>query len=190
MLRGGRWEAAVPRRQRPGWRRGRRDETSLTRQGQGLPAPRPRAGREAKKAARPSDHEEPGPPRLLRQGQEVKKLGEQAQRAVPRLRRPRRGGTMVDAAPCTVAGGARMPMSQQRPLGGEEGEEGLTTAARFYSLAASAPYRRGPRLLHDLLSKICDTTSAGPVALSLAITYEEVRPCRVTFTLPHRTITR
>jgi hypothetical protein len=45
-----------------------------------------------------------------------------------------------------------------RPLGGEAGEAGLTTAARCYSLAASAPYRQGLRLLHDLLSKICDTT--------------------------------
>jgi len=175
-------EAAWPRRQRPGWHSGRRAETSLKGQGQGrslavrLPEPRepaaalrllkparrpglpatwPRAGREAKEAAHPSDHEAPGPPSLLRQGKEGDNLGEQDQRGIQRRTRPRRGCTMVDAAPCTVAGGARMPMSQQRPLGGEEG---LTTAARLYSLAASAPYRQGPRLLHDLLSKICDPT--------------------------------
>jgi hypothetical protein len=104
-----------------------------------------------------------------------------------RLTRPRLGCRIVDAAPGTVAGGARRPRSQNRQLGGEAG---LTTAARCYSLAASAPYSQGPRLLHDLLSKIGDTTSAGPVALSLAIIYEEVRQCRVTFTLPYRTITR
>jgi len=159
-------EAALPRRQRPGWRSGRGAETSLKGQGQGrslavrLPEPRepaaalrllkparrpglpatwPRAGREAKEAAHPSDHEAPGPPSLLRQGKEGDNLGEQDQRGIQRRTRPRRGCTMVDAAPCTVAGGARMPMSQQRPLGGEEGTILLPRRFSPVQTGATAP---------------------------------------------------
>ena len=44
----------------------------------------------------------------------------------------------------------------------EAGEEGLTAAEQFYSLAASSPHRQGQLPLHDLLSKICDKTQFCP----------------------------
>jgi hypothetical protein len=47
-------------------------------------------------------------------------------------------------------------MRKKRQRGGEEGEEGLTTAERCYSRAAESSSRQGQLLLHDLLSKICD----------------------------------
>src|SRR5207253_7064990 len=51
-----------------------------------------------------------------------------------------------------------MPRIKKRQLMVEEGDEGRTAAARFYSLAAACPHRQGHLPLHDLLSKICDTT--------------------------------
>jgi hypothetical protein len=68
------------------------------------------------------------------------------------------GGTACEAAAVTLGGIACLPRSKPRQLGGEEGEAGLTAAAPFDALAASSPHRPGQRPLHDLLSKICDTT--------------------------------
>ena len=83
----------------------------------------------------------------------------QDQRAVKRVTRPMLGCKAFDAAPDTLVGIALMPMIKQRQLVVEEGTEGLTAAELFYALAASSPYRQGPRPLHDPLSKICDTTA-------------------------------
>jgi putative transposase len=106
------------------------------RRRQGLPETRPLDGSEAKEAASKSYYEEHGPPSLLRPGKAVNNLVEQDQRAVKRLTRPRLGFKLLAAAPCTVAGVALMPRSKTRQLVVEEGEEGLTTAERFSSLAA------------------------------------------------------
>ena len=105
---------------------------------QGLPETRPLAGSAAKEAASQSSNEAPGPPSRLRQGTEGKKRVEQDERAGQRRTCPRLGCKRVDAALGMGAGVARMPMSQTRQRVGEEGEEGLTTAALCSSLAASA----------------------------------------------------
>jgi len=81
-------------------------------------------------------------------------------RAVKRVTRPMLGLKSFEAAHDTLVGIKLMPMIKKRQLGGEEGEAGLTAAAPFDALAASSPHRPGQRPLHDLLSKICDTTVA------------------------------
>jgi len=72
--------------------------------------------------------------------------------------RPRLGGKAFEAAQSTLTGIELMPRIKKRQLMVEEGDEGRTAAARFYSLAAACPHRQGHLPLHDLLSKICDTT--------------------------------
>ena len=83
-------------------------------------------------------------------------------RAVKRVTRPMLGLKSFEAAHDTLVGIKLMPMIKKRQLGGEEGEAGLTAAAPFDALAASSPHRPGQRPLHDLLSKMCDTTVAAP----------------------------
>ena len=75
-----------------------------------------------------------------------------------RVPRPRLGGKAFEAAQSTLTGIELMPRIKKRQLMVEEGDEGRTAAARFYSLAAACPHRQGHLPLHDLLSKICDTT--------------------------------
>jgi DDE domain len=86
-------------------------------------------------------------------------------RAVKRVTRPMLGLKSFEAAHDTLVGIKLMPMIKKRQLGGEEGEAGLTAAAPFDALAASSPHRPGQRPLHDLLSKICDTTKKAPYPL-------------------------
>ena len=52
-----------------------------------------------------------------------------------------------------------MPMLKKRQRVVEAGDEGRTAAALCYSLAASSLHSQGQLPLHDLLSKICDTTN-------------------------------
>jgi len=62
-----------------------------------------------------------------------------------------------EAAQDTLVGIELMHMIKKRQMVVAEGEEGLTAAEQFYSLAASSLHRQGQLLLQHLLSKICDT---------------------------------
>jgi hypothetical protein len=57
-------------------------------------------------------------------------------RAVKRITRPMLGFKAFDAAQCTLAGVELMHMIKKRQMVVEAGDEGLTAAALFYSLAA------------------------------------------------------
>ena len=83
---------------------------------------------------------------------------EQEHRGVKRITRPLLGCKSFAAAQDTLVGVALRPMIKKKPRGVEAGEEGLTAAEQFYSLAAYSPHRQGQRPRHDLLSKICDKT--------------------------------
>jgi putative transposase len=61
---------------------------------------------------------------------------EQDHRAVKRVTRPMLGFKSFDAAQDTLVGIELMHMSKKRQMGVEAGEESLTTAELFYSLAA------------------------------------------------------
>ena len=61
---------------------------------------------------------------------------EQDHRGVKRITRPMLGCKAFDAAQATLVGIALMPMIRKRPLVVEEGDEGLTAAELFSSLAA------------------------------------------------------
>ena len=137
------------RRLRMGGPRGSRDSSPLGGPRQAAPggsvAPPPGAPRDAAAGGPcgPGSRESKlprgaRPPSRLRQGTEGKKRVEQDERAGQRRTRPRLGCKRVDAALGTGAGVARRPRSQTRQRVGEEGEEGLTTAARCSSLTASA----------------------------------------------------
>ena len=71
------------------------------------------------------------------------------------------GFKAFDAAQGTLTGVELLHMIKTRQMRGEAGDEGLTAAALFYSLAAKSLHRQGQLPLHDLLSKICDTTPYG-----------------------------
>jgi len=68
------------------------------------------------------------------------------------------GFKAFEAAQDTLVGIELMHMIKKRQMRVEAGDEGRTAAELFYSLAASSLHRQGPLPLHDLLSKICDTT--------------------------------
>ena len=53
------------------------------------------------------------------------------------------GFKAFDAAQATLVGIALMPMIKKRQLVVEAGDEGLTAAAQFYTLAASSPPQTG-----------------------------------------------
>ena len=61
---------------------------------------------------------------------------EQDQRGVKRVTRPRLGFKSFEAAQDTLVGIVLMHMIKKRQLVVEEGDEGRTAAALFYSLAA------------------------------------------------------
>src|SRR5437899_11622696 len=61
---------------------------------------------------------------------------EQDHRGVKRVTRPMLGFKAFDAAPDTLVGIELMHMIKKRQLVVEEGDEGLTAAELFYSLAA------------------------------------------------------
>ena len=89
------------------------------------------------------------------------------------MTRPMLGFKAFEAAQDPLVGIALMPMIKKRQLVGEEGNEGLPAAELFYSLAASSLHRQGPLPLHDLLSKICDTTGLKPCYQSTGMEYAE-----------------
>src|SRR5262249_10928941 len=68
------------------------------------------------------------------------------------------------AAQDTLVGIELMHMIKKKQLRVETGDEGLTVAELFYSLAASSPHRQGSLPLQDHLRKICDTTRHRPPA--------------------------
>ena len=93
-------------------------------------------GSEANAAAIKSYNEEHGTAIVIRQVKYLNNVVEQDHRAVKRMTRPMLGFKAFDAAQCTLAGVERMPMIKTRQMVVEAGDEGLTAAALFYSLAA------------------------------------------------------
>jgi len=69
------------------------------------------------------------------------------------------GFKAFEAAQDTLVGIEPMHMIKKKQLRIETGDEGLTAAELFYSLAAYSPHRQGELPLHDLRRKICDTTT-------------------------------
>jgi putative transposase len=93
-------------------------------------------GSEANEAAIKRDNKEYGTHIAIRQVKYLKNIVEQAHRAVKRITRSRLGFKSFTAAQDTLVGLALMHMSKKRQLRREAGDEGLTAAELFYSLAA------------------------------------------------------
>ena len=66
------------------------------------------------------------------------------------------GFTSFEAAQDTPVGIELMHKSKKRQMVVEAGEERLTVAALFSSLAAESPHRLGPLPLHSPVSTMCD----------------------------------
>jgi hypothetical protein len=81
---------------------------------------------------------------------------EQDHCGVKRITRLMMGFKSFTAAQDTLVGVELMHMIKKKQMVVERGEEGLTAAEQFYSLAASSLHRQGQLSLHDLLSRICD----------------------------------
>jgi len=82
------------------------------------------------------DNEEYGPHIIIRQVKYLNTMVEQDHRGVKRVTRPMLGFKSFDAAQDTLVGIELMHMSKKRQLMVEAGDEGLTAAEQFYSLAA------------------------------------------------------
>jgi len=93
-------------------------------------------GSAANKAAMTSYNEEHGTASEMRQIKYLNNIVEQDHRGVKRLTCPMLGCKAFDAAHATLVGIELMPMIKKRQLVIEEGNEGRTAAALFYSLAA------------------------------------------------------
>ena len=93
-------------------------------------------GSAANKAAITSYNEEHGTAIEIRQIKYLNNIVEQDHRGVKRITCPMLGFKAFEAAQATLAGIELMHMIKKRQLVVEEGEEGLTTAEQFYSLAA------------------------------------------------------
>ena len=93
-------------------------------------------GSEANAAAIKRYNEEHGTAIIIRQVKYLNNLVEQDHRAVKRVTRPMLGFKSFDAAQGTLAGIELMHMIQKRQMMIEAGDEGLTAAEQFYSLAA------------------------------------------------------
>ena len=102
----------------------------------GLPETITIDGSDANEAAIKSYNQEYGTTIIIRQGKYLNNIVEQDHRAVKRIIRPMLGFKAFDAAQCTLAGMELMPMIKKRQLVVEAGDEGLTAAELFYSLAA------------------------------------------------------
>jgi transposase-like protein len=113
-------------------------------------------GSAANAAAINHDNEAHGTHIVIRRVQDLHKVVEQDHRAVKRVTRPMLGCKSFDAAQATLVDIALMPMMKKRPLIVEAVEEGLTAAALFSSLAASASGRRGQLTSSRLHTKIGD----------------------------------
>jgi putative transposase len=93
-------------------------------------------GSEANAAAIKRYNEEHGTAIIIRQVKYLNNLVEQDHRAVKRVTRPMLGFKSFDAAQGTLAGIELMHMIKKRQIMIEAGDEGLTAAEQFYSLAA------------------------------------------------------
>jgi putative transposase len=93
-------------------------------------------GSDANEAAIRSYNQEHGTTIAIRQVKYLNNIVEQDHRAVKRITRPMLGFKAFDAAQCTLAGVELMHMIKKRQMVVEAGDEGLTAAELFYSLAA------------------------------------------------------
>jgi transposase-like protein len=93
-------------------------------------------GSEANAAAIRGYNEEHGTAIIIRQAKYLNNLVEQDHRAVKRVTRPMLGFKSFDTAQGTLAGVELMHMIKKGQMGGKKGEESLTPAEQFYSLAA------------------------------------------------------
>jgi hypothetical protein len=122
----------------------------------GVPEQLPLAGREANEAAIPRDHAAHGMSLDSRPSTSLNTMVAQEHRGVKRVTPPLRGCTSVAAAQDTRTGSALRPMRKPQQLVVAAGDEGLTAAALFSSLAASSPHRLGQLPSTRLHTKICD----------------------------------
>jgi transposase-like protein len=102
----------------------------------GVPEKIPIAGSAPHKAAITSYNEEHGTAIEIRQMKYLNNIVAQDHRGVKRVTRPMLGCKAFGAAQGTLAGIERMHMIRKKQMGLEVGEEGLTAAEQFYSLAA------------------------------------------------------
>jgi len=93
-------------------------------------------GSDANEAAIKSYNEEHSTSIIIRQVKYLHNMVEQDHRGVKRVTRPMLGFKSFEAAQDTLVGIELMHMIKKRQLVVEEGDEGLTAAALFYSLAA------------------------------------------------------
>jgi putative transposase len=93
-------------------------------------------GSDANEAAIKRYNEEHGTHIAIRQVKYLNNMVEQDHRAVKRITRPMLGFKAFAAAQCTLAGVELMHMIKKRQMVVEAGDEGLTAAELFYSLAA------------------------------------------------------
>ena len=102
----------------------------------GLPERMTIDGSDANEAAIKRYNEEHGTAIAIRQVKYLNNIVEQDHRAVKRITRPMLGFKAFAAAQCTLAGVELMHMIKKRQMVVEAGDEGLTAAELFYSLAA------------------------------------------------------
>src|SRR5499433_924260 len=102
----------------------------------GLPETITIDGSDANEAAIKRYNEEHGTTIAIRQVKYLNNVVEQDHRAVKRVTRPMLGFKSFDAAQGTLVGVELMHMIKKKQMGVETGEEGLTAAELFYSLAA------------------------------------------------------
>jgi putative transposase len=102
----------------------------------GLPETITIDGSDANEAAIKSYNREHGTAIVIRQVKYFNNIVEQDHRAVKRVTRPMLGFKSFDAAQGTLVGIELMHTIKKRQMTMEAGEEGLTAAEQFYSLAA------------------------------------------------------
>ena len=102
----------------------------------GLPETITIDGSDANEAAIKRYNEEHGTAIIIRQVTYLNNIVEQDHRAVKRVTRPMLGFKSFDTAQDTLVGIELMHMIKKRQMVVEVGEEGLTAAELFYSLAA------------------------------------------------------
>ncbi len=102
----------------------------------GLPEIMTIDGSDANEAAIKRSNEAHGTAIAIRQVKYFNNIVEQDQRGVKRVTRPMLGFKAFDAAQDTLVGIELMHRIKKRQMVVEAGEEGLTAAALFYSLAA------------------------------------------------------
>src|SRR5207247_3052089 len=93
-------------------------------------------GSAANEAAIKSYNAEHGTAILIRQVQYLNNIVEQDHRGVKRVTRPMLGCKAFATAQDTLVGIELMHMMKKRKMVMQEGDEGLTAAEQFYSLAA------------------------------------------------------